>query len=160
MRANLFPCGFKGAGDTVWGLRNAAKAKFCLTPRVGTTFCVHPKEGEARDGEYQELLRMLGRERSSCLRGIDDEGMRARLGRLCMLSDEVAALKREAGSICRNRIWPLNLMTWMLARVRLATARAKLRKCKRESTPVRGALLVQGPKNSTDPSAGTSDGDL
>ena len=136
LRANPFPTGIKGAGDTVWALRNAEKAKMCLTPSVGSTFCVHPKENEGGYREFQKLLRMLEEERSRCIRHLDDERLRRQLERFSLLSGEVATLRKEAEAICQSRRWPLNLIPWLLARSRLARARSELRDHKRRRAPV------------------------
>jgi len=44
LRPRPFPTDFLGAGDSIWILRHASESRICFTNRIGSTFCVHPKE--------------------------------------------------------------------------------------------------------------------
>lgn len=67
LRARPFPEGFRGAGDSAWVLRHAAETNICLTPRVGSAFCVHDKPDAASPAQRNEVVRCLIQEKRRAL---------------------------------------------------------------------------------------------
>jgi glycosyltransferase involved in cell wall biosynthesis len=46
LRSRPFPNEYGSVGDTGWIMRYSAETLLCMTPAVGSTFCIHPKERE------------------------------------------------------------------------------------------------------------------
>ena len=133
LRARPFPVDFKGAGDSVWILRHAAESRLCFTPQVGSTFCVHPKEEELRDGRLAGLVEKILAEKQATLGrpGVDGELVRA-LAAESRLFGEVQSLHRD-----RRRLWharpgsAANLWRWSGLTLAYLRKRGQLRALRR-----------------------------
>lgn len=115
LRARPFPVEFKGAGDSVWILRHAAQSRICLTPKIGSTFCVHPKEEEICGVHLAELVKKIEVEKREVLsrEGLADP-FRQALDDASRVEEEVKVIHSE-----RRRLWhagpltPSNLYEWL-----------------------------------------------
>ena len=72
LRARPFPADFRGAGDTVWMMRNALTLRVCLTPRDGSAFCVHPKNDKLSRPEAEAFMLQFFNEKAALARRISD----------------------------------------------------------------------------------------
>jgi CTP:molybdopterin cytidylyltransferase MocA len=72
LRARPFPADFRGAGDTIWLMRNALTLRVCLTPLTGSAFCVHPKDGKLSQTEAEAFMLQFFHEKAALARRIND----------------------------------------------------------------------------------------
>lgn len=101
LRARPFPIDFKGAGDSVWILRNAAQSRLCFTPQIGSAFCVHPKEEENGGARLTELVEKILAEKQATLARTNLEGTLVKaLADKNRLHGEVQAVHQQ-----RRRLW-------------------------------------------------------
>jgi glycosyltransferase involved in cell wall biosynthesis len=59
LRSRPFPNEYGTVGDTGWIMRYAAETRLCMTPAVGSTFCIHPKERELTPFQCMQLHETL-----------------------------------------------------------------------------------------------------
>jgi len=63
LRARPFPTEYGVVGDTAWIMRYGHETRLALTPRRGSTFCIHEKESQLTPEQCVELhRRLIGRE--------------------------------------------------------------------------------------------------
>lgn len=63
LRARPFPTEYGVVGDTAWIMRYGHETRLALTPRRGSTFCIHEKESTMTHEMFMELhLRLLANE--------------------------------------------------------------------------------------------------
>jgi glycosyltransferase involved in cell wall biosynthesis len=62
LRSRPFPCEYGGAGDTGWIMRYAAETRLCLTPAIGSAFCIHDREREFTSYQCVQLQDRMVRE--------------------------------------------------------------------------------------------------
>jgi len=63
LRARPFPTEYGVVGDTAWIMRYGHETRLALTPRSGSTFCIHEKESQLTPEQCVELhRRLIGRE--------------------------------------------------------------------------------------------------
>ncbi len=73
LRVRPFPTEYGVVGDTAWIMRFGHETRLALTPRRGSTFCIHEKESKLTPAQCVELhLRLLDGERRR-LSGHDQE---------------------------------------------------------------------------------------
>ena len=133
LRSHAFPTDFKGCGDSVWILRNAAEIRLCFSPRAGSTFCIHPKEADSHDGMQEALNAKLMAEKKLAL---FQPGLNAEL--VLMLSEEwrLSEEVREA-QLARRVRWQArphtatNLWEWARLTVSYLRKRGQLRDLRR-----------------------------
>lgn len=130
LRSHPFPCDFMGAGDTVWAMRHAYELRFCLTPRKGSSFCVHHKDRELPPKEAEAFLLRLIEEKAALARNL---GTKYPEGRWEGLAEETflyAKTRRLHQS--RRAVWraishsPGNLFAWIGMTMAYAWHRARL----------------------------------
>ncbi len=68
LRARLFPAEYGVVGDTAWIMRYGHETRLALTPRSGSTFCIHEKESKGTPEQCVELHRRLIGHESARLR--------------------------------------------------------------------------------------------
>ena len=59
LRARPFPTEYGVVGDTAWIMRYGHETRLALTPRSGSTFCIHEKESQLTPEQCVELHRRL-----------------------------------------------------------------------------------------------------
>ena len=64
LRNRPFPVNFRGAGDTIWMMRSAFSLRVCLTPRIGSIFCIHPKNDFNTSEEAYACMLQFAEEKS------------------------------------------------------------------------------------------------
>ena len=93
LRARPFPVGFRGASDTVWLMRNALTLRVCLTPRCGSAFCIHTKDGKLSRTEAEAFMLQFFHEKAALAKGISEADP----------SREWSGLAEEAGLYAHTR---------------------------------------------------------
>jgi len=136
LRSRPFPVDFSGAGDSVWILRHAASSRICFTPKVGSTFCVHPKEENPSKRSHMELVtRLLAEKRKALERPcVDGELIRA-LTEEGLLHAKVQDIHRERRGLWHARPrtfkagsgWTLLTLSYAWQRLRLHLLRGRIR---------------------------------
>jgi hypothetical protein len=130
LRARPFPTAFRGAGDTVWLMRHATALRLCLTPQIGSNFCVHPKAVKISTQEAEAGMVKFFEEKA------------ALADRLCQadpgpqwtgLATEATLYAKSKGLHQRRRnSWrmisssPLELLAWLKLTMTYAWYRARL----------------------------------
>ena len=74
LRARPFPIEYGVAGDTGWIMRYGHETRLALTPRSGSTFCIHEKESKLTPVQSVELHRRLIDHESARLRETQHSG--------------------------------------------------------------------------------------
>ena len=59
LRARPFPTEYSVAGDTGWIMRYGHETRLALTPRQGSSFCIHPKEAPLGPAQFVNLTENL-----------------------------------------------------------------------------------------------------
>lgn len=59
LRARPFPTEYGTVGDTAWIMRYGHETRLALTPRQGSSFCIHEKESHPSPDQCLELYRRL-----------------------------------------------------------------------------------------------------
>jgi glycosyltransferase involved in cell wall biosynthesis len=116
LRNRPFPVGFRGAGDTVWVMRNANETTMCFTPKKKSTFCVHDKILNETSAD-RELLnqRLLNEKRQLALslRGLNT--MRDALAKEIKFFEIKNKLHAKRRSIWHGNILnPINFANWIV----------------------------------------------
>ena len=132
LRARAFPEDFKGAGDSVWILRHAARSRLCFSPQVGSTFCVHPKEPVSVDKQVALTAKLLAEKaRRLAWPGLNDQLVRV-LADEDKLIGEVRAIQQERRSLWNARpLTFVNLGSWVELNIAYLRKRAKLKAVRR-----------------------------
>ena len=101
LRARPFPAEYGVIGDTAWIMRYGHETRLALTPRTGSTFCIHEKESKGAPEQCVELHRRL----------IGHES--ARLRETLQVSPRLANLLDEKESQARTkRLWEERRRLW------------------------------------------------
>lgn len=69
LRARPFPIEYGVVGDTAWIMRYGHETRLALTPRRGSTFCIHEKESKLTPVQSVELHQRLLDQETAQLRG-------------------------------------------------------------------------------------------
>lgn len=121
LRARPFPTDFRGGGDTVWLMRHSLSLRACLTPRVGSVFCVHRKDESLTPTEAVAFMLSLQAEKLSLARGIQEAATERDWSILieeAMLQGQARALlqrRRAGGAAGPARPWALARWVWLTA---------------------------------------------
>jgi hypothetical protein len=109
LRARPFPTEYGVVGDTAWIMRYGHETRLALTPRSGSTFCIHEKEFQLTPEQCVELHRLLiGRES-------------ARLRETTQLSPRLANLLGEQDQpVHTKRLWAEKRRLWHAPESRVA----------------------------------------
>jgi glycosyltransferase involved in cell wall biosynthesis len=130
LRKRPFPTEFRGAGDTVWLMRHSTTLRLCITPKVGSEFCVHPKPDKITPEEYELFMNGLSKEKDVLalkLREIVSSALWISLAEESKLYSRVKNLhhkRRVAWKKAKSK--PLNLLKWMRLMSGYIFARTKL----------------------------------
>ncbi|MCF7710687.1 MAG: glycosyltransferase [Opitutales bacterium] len=109
LRARPFPMEYGVVGDTAWIMRYGHETRLALTPRSGSTFCIHEKESQLTPEQCVELHRRL----------IGHES--ARLRETTQLSSRLANLLGEQDQpVHTKRLWAEKRRLWHAPESRLA----------------------------------------
>jgi hypothetical protein len=108
LRSRPFPNEYGSVGDTGWIMRYAAETRLCMTPAVGSTFCIHPKERELTHLQCMKLQETLLKEEFCRLE--------SRLAVSRLLREEYL---REQNRLTRN-LWIRKHELWHAKEQRLA----------------------------------------
>lgn len=101
LRARPFPIEYGVAGDTGWIMRYGHETRLALTPRRGSTFCIHEKESKLTPVQSVELHQRL----------LDHES--ARLRETTQLSPRLTNLLDEQERPARTkRLWAERRQLW------------------------------------------------
>lgn len=144
LRARPFPVGFRGASDTVWLMRNALTLRVCLTPRCGSAFCIHAKDGKLSQAEAEDFMLQFFHEKAALALSVSKADP----------SREWSALAEEAGLYAHTRTlhqerrneWsaaksnPLRLGNWFWLTLAYGWHRARLSHRRRK---ILGLLLAR-----------------
>jgi glycosyltransferase involved in cell wall biosynthesis len=74
LRARPFPTEYGVIGDTAWIMRYGHETRLALTPRSGSTFCIHEKESKLTPMQNVELHQRVMDHESVQLRGTPHSG--------------------------------------------------------------------------------------
>ncbi len=109
LRARPFPTEYGVVGDTAWIMRYGHETRLALTPRSGSTFCIHEKESKGTPEQCVELHRRL----------IGHES--ARLREALQVSPRLANLLDEQERPARTkRLWAERRQLWHAPENRVA----------------------------------------
>lgn len=134
LRDRPFPVDFKGAGDSVWILKHAAKSRLCFTPQVGSTFCVHPKDDELHGEKLLELhAKFVSEKEKSLLQpGVSPE-LVVELRAHHQLIGEVEAIQKVRRALWRGRPrTAATLYSWLGITLMYLRKRARLKSSVRQ----------------------------
>lgn len=101
LRARPFPTEYGVVGDTAWIMRYGHETRLALTPRRGSTFCIHEKESKLTPMQCVELhQRVMGNE-SDRLR---------KTNQLCSLLEKLLAEQEQA--FHTKKLWAERRQLW------------------------------------------------
>lgn len=135
LRSRPFACNFRGAGDTVWMMRNALSLCFCLTPTVGSAFCVHPKDDKKMPhAEAHAFMLSFSDEKSALARSISDaypgQEWSALSAESSLFANTRNLIQKRRSELASGKSNPLRLIRWfgltatfMWQRIRLSVHR-------------------------------------
>jgi hypothetical protein len=114
LRSRPFPVDFKGSGDSAWILKHAAQSRLCFTPKVGSTFCVHPKEEPLAGAGLAELERRCVDEKEKSLGqpGLNSELVQVLSDHHRMLGEVQVVQRRRRGIWYARPRTVANLCSW------------------------------------------------
>ena len=143
LRARPFPTEYGVVGDTAWIMRYGHETRLALTPRSGSTFCIHEKESKGTPEQCVELHRRLIGHESAQLR--ETQQVSPRLANLLDEQERPAHTKRLWAE--RRQLWhaPENRVTnklrWLSVTSRYLWSRLK---DKRQARRTMQALQTNG----------------
>ena len=143
LRARPFPAEYGVIGDTAWIMRYGHETRLALTPRSGSTFCIHEKESKGPPEQCVELHRRLIGDESARLR--ETQQVSPRLANLLDEQERPARTKRLWAE--RRQLWhaPENRVTnklrWVSVTSRYLWSRLK---DKRQARRTMQALQTNG----------------
>jgi hypothetical protein len=130
LRARPFPIEYGVAGDTAWIMRYGQETRLGLTPRVGSTFCIHAKETSLTPEQCVELHQRMLTQEQARLRA-SDSPISQRLHdffaaqALPDKTKELWAKKRALWHHPKGRFW--NKIRWVGATARYLWHRSRLK---------------------------------
>jgi hypothetical protein len=126
LRCRPFPTEYGSVGDTGWIMRYAVETSLCITPAIGSTFCIHLKEHELTRLQcvklherlvQQELGRLESRSLVSPLLGEAYSHERECLSRKLWIRKHELWHARERRVLCRIR-WVAAAWSYLFQRGR------------------------------------------
>lgn len=136
LRARPFPSEYGVVGDTAWIMRYGRETRLAVTPRIGSTFCIHAKETSLTPTQCVEVHQRMLHEEVLLLRA-----SRRPLGRrleaflaaqsLPDKTKELWAKKRALWHQPERRIW--NKIRWLGATARYLWHRSRLKLQRRQA---------------------------
>lgn len=136
LRARPFPTEYGTVGDTAWIMRFSHETRLALTPRRGSSFCIHEKESQPGPEQSLELYRRLlkGEQERLAAQGLRLTPMMAAHFGAPSLADRVQELRAEKRLLWRapnNRL--SNKLRWVATTCRYLWWRAEAGRNRRDA---------------------------
>lgn len=138
LRPRPFPVDFKGAGDSVWILKHSAESRLCFTPKVGSTFCVHPKDEPTTGDVLGELERRFAEEKEKSLGmpSLNSKLMQVLANHRRVLGEVQDAQRHRRGLWRARPRTAANLCSWVWATLTYLRKRNQLKAIQRRTRQV------------------------